>query len=177
MMSWHWKGGKGSGSAMSWPSQSGKGWAPENGKGSGSAMSWPSQSGKGWAPENDQWGSSQWGVDQSWGSDSSWGGGAWESTGSGDAWGHHADRDGNSSSGARGGPRRWKNYQSYTHLGMGRHRLPHEDRCALACMLLEEIHQDTSVKIPNMVVASWKEVTCNAFFFLLSNTQPSSRLQ
>jgi hypothetical protein len=28
-----------------------------------------------------------------------------------------------------------------------------------------------------MVVASWKEVSCNSFFFLLSKAQPSSRLQ
>ena len=79
--------------------------------------------------------------------------------------------------GCGSGGKKEKCYASYTHLGMGRHRLPHEDRCALASLLLDEIAADTSVVIPSMVVASWKEVSCNSFFFLLSNVQPSSRLQ
>ena len=55
--------------------------------------------------------------------------------------------------GSGGGGKKEKNYQSYTHLGMGRHRLPHEDRCALASSMHDEIAADTSVMIPSTVVA------------------------
>ena len=55
--------------------------------------------------------------------------------------------------------------------------MPHEDRCVLAGLVLDLIHEDTGIQIPSMVTASWREVLCNAFFNLLANAQPSSRLQ
>ena len=54
--------------------------------------------------------------------------------------------------------------------------MPHEDRCILAGLVLDHIHEDTTIQLSSMVVASWREVPCNSFF-LLANTQPSSRLQ
>ena len=44
-------------------------------------------------------------------------------------------------------------------------------------MMLHRIHEDTGVQIPTVLVSSWKEMTCNAFFYLLVHAQPSSRLQ
>ena len=55
--------------------------------------------------------------------------------------------------------------------------MPHEDRCALAGLTLEFIFDDTGVEIPSICVASWKEKSCNGFFFLLAKVQPSTRLQ
>ena len=75
------------------------------------------------------------------------------------------------------GGKKEKNYKDYSHLGLGRHKLPHEDRGILASLVLEKIFEDTGIKIPNMAVASWKEPTCNAFFYLLAHAQPSLRLQ
>ena len=55
--------------------------------------------------------------------------------------------------------------------------MPHEDRCVLAGLVLDGIHADTGVQIPNIVCAPWGEVTCNYLFFLVSKVQPRSRLQ
>ena len=47
-----------------------------------------------------------------------------------------------------------------------------------ACRLNPGSHfEDTGVQIPNMCVASWREKSCNGFFFLLAKAQPSTRLQ
>ena len=113
---------------------------------------------------DDAWSGEEW--------DGDWGGGDWDST-SGDQW------FGNPPWGTGRGSRnkKEKSYHNCTHLGCGRHRLPHEDRCALAGMILDLIYEDTGIQIPSMSVAAWREKACNAFFFLLANVQPNTRLQ
>ena len=54
--------------------------------------------------------------------------------------------------------------------------MPHEDRCSLASAILELILDDTGVQIPTICVASWREKSCNAFFFVLAKVQPSTRI-
>ena len=125
-------------------------------------MSWQWYSSNGWGSTRDgSWypaHRSEWGHD---GRDDGWSGSGFEFTG----W-----------VGGRGGKKE-KNYKEYSHLGLGRHKLPHEDRGILASMLFDKIFEDTGIKMPNLAVASWKEPTCNAFFYLLAHAQPSSRLQ
>ena len=156
--------------AMEWDS---KGW-----RATGSGASWGGGIGKGYGPWRDAWGSRH------------CEGGAWDDTWSGEAWdGDRGGGDWDSTCGDQwfGNPpwgtgrgsrnKKDKSYHNCTYLGCGRHRLPHEDRCSLASLILELIHDDTGVQIPSMSVAAWKEKACNAFFYLLANTQPSTRIQ
>ena len=144
-------------------------------------MSWYSGPGvgKGWGAAG--WGSSK-GDHWSGGKGDAWAGGSddhwtWDSTASGEwpptpSW-QGVRRD----SGKNKNKEKEKEFRNVTYLGCGRHRLPLEDRCTLAGTILESIFDDTGVQIPTMVVASWKEKTCNAFFYLLAQAQPSTRLQ
>ena len=101
-----------------------------------------------------------------------WDGSASEGWDGGDGWdvGHWGR-------GSGGQTRKEKSFQHCTYLGTGRHRLPLEDRCSLAGLTMNLIYDDTGVHIPNMCVASWREKSCNGFFFLLAKIQPSTRIQ
>ena len=156
----HWGGGKGKGDPWGGKAK-GDHWG--GGKGNAWGGAWSGGKGDAWAGgKGDHWGD-QWG-----------GGDTWDSTGYGDPWLDNPAWDG-----GRGGGKnkKEKNYQSCTYLGCGRHRLPHEDRCTLAGLTLDLIAEDTGVQIPTMAVAAWREKTCNSFFYLLANAQPSTRLQ
>ena len=89
------------------------------------------------------------------------GGSHWDDCGwptdSGNPWVdcHQAGGNGDWRAERRVAGKKEKTYASYTYLGSGRHRLPHEDRCALASLVLNRIEWGTGVEIPNIVVAPW----------------------
>ena len=168
------KGWKATGSGAGWGGGADKGYGAAFGKGD----CWGSPKGKPWGSgKGDAWGGA-WslGKADAWdgGKDAHWGG-KWDGS---DAWnGSDAWDSGYWGKGRGSKNKKEKNYQNCTYLGMGRHRLPHEDRCALASLTLDLIFEDTGVQIPNIAVASWRERSCNAFFYLLANAQPSTRIQ
>ena len=137
--------------------QDGKGWGA-----TGSGANRGGGAGKGygaWSGGGDAWGGA-------------WGSCAWEGSEAMDGsdvwdWGRASPNK----------SKQEKNYVNCTYLGTGRHKLPHEDRCTLAGLTIDLIHDDTGVKIPLMCVASWGEKSCNGFFYLLAKAQPSTRLQ
>ena len=155
---------------MSWD---GKGW-----RATGSGASWGGGAGKDYGPWRGAWGSRHCGGgarDDAW-SGEAWDGdpgeGDWDST-CGDQW--FGNPPWGTGRGSRN--RKDKSYHNCTYLGCGRHKLPLEDRCSLAILILDLIHVDTGVQIPSMSVAAWKEKACNAFFYILAKTQPSTRIQ
>ena len=149
-----WGGGAawGSGKALKgkpWGGGKGDAWGGGGGKGDAWGGAWDGGKGDPWGG---QWGG-QWGGCETW------------------------DAGNADPGGAPGKNKKEKAYHNCTYLGVGRHRLPHEDRCTLAGLTLDLIFEDTGVQIPTMAVAAWREKSCNAFFYLLASAQPSTRLQ
>ena len=154
-MYWDGQGGKSwgaTGSGAAWGGGAGKGYGAAwvGGKGDG----WGSLTGKPWGgSKGDAWGGA-WsgGKGDAWdgGKGAQWGG---KSDGN-DAWDGSDAWDASYWGKGRGGKgKKEKNYQNCTYLGVGRHRLPHEDRCALAGLTLDLISEDMGVQ-PKISLAS-----------------------
>ena len=156
-MTWEGKGWRATGSGASRGGGAAKGYRPWGG-------AWAKHRCRVGTWDDDAWSGDAW--------DGDWSGGDWDST-FGDQW------FGNPPWGTGHGSRntKEKSYHNCTHLGSGRHKLPHEDRCSLAGLILDLIWEDTGIVIPSMSLAAWKEKACNAFFFLLAHAQPTTRLQ
>ena len=81
------------------------------------------------------------------------GGDTWVSTGYRDPWLDNPAWKGESSGGKN---KKEKSYLSCTYLGVGRQRLPHQDRRTLAGLVLDLIFQDTGIQIPMHSSFCWR---------------------